>query len=59
MMAHWYCQECKQTRPEAKMLTGWNGPWCPNCVLDEVTLISVSMPRSAVREPLSAVGPGQ
>jgi hypothetical protein len=59
MLTHWYCQECKQTRPEEKMLTGWNGPWCPNCVLDEVTPISVTMPRTDTRERPSAVGPGQ
>jgi hypothetical protein len=52
-MAHWYCRECKQTRPEEKMLTGWNGPWCPNCVLDEVTPMPV--PRGAAEGQLQVL----
>jgi hypothetical protein len=35
-MAQWYCRECKRSRPQEQMLPGWNGPWCPNCVWNDV-----------------------
>jgi hypothetical protein len=38
-MTHWYCKECKTTRPEHQMLSGWNGVWCPNCMWNEVSPI--------------------
>src|ERR1051326_1913137 len=35
-MVHWYCRECKRSRPEEQMLCGWNGLRCPNCVWNDV-----------------------
>jgi hypothetical protein len=54
-MDHWYCRECRTARPEKQMLRGWNGLWCPNCVWDEVVLVSVAA-ECAAPGGASAVG---
>jgi hypothetical protein len=35
------------------MLRGWNGPWCPNCVWDEVVLVSGAGAAGVTRDHLS------
>jgi hypothetical protein len=55
-MSLWFCRECKQAHPEERMLPGWNGLWCPNCIWNEVSEApepdrrAVMAPAGTVRE---------
>jgi hypothetical protein len=41
------------------MLTGWNGPWCPNCVLDEVSPIPAQALLGQIGQTLPRGAAGQ